>query len=91
MDLIRVGNLINLSEYICKRYLRFKHKSRHRRYAHALSLYLIYDDLYLTMKDVDLNILFFLAKIIKNNFIISKKQISNLTRSEISNYFQAGE
>lgn len=83
----RFTNFLFVCETIPKRFLRFASRTKQREYAKALAYYFSYDDSYLSMKNIDIDILLFLTKIVQNNFTLSKNQITKTTAEEIENYF----
>lgn len=80
-------NLLFITNKIVSKFLRYPAKEKQKEYGKALAFYLIYNDSYLTMKGINLDLLFFLVKIAQNNFIFSKNQISQITTEEIEEFF----
>lgn len=80
-------NLLFLADMITKKFLRYSSRTKQKEYGKALAFYLVYNDSYLTMEGINLNLLSFMVKIAQNNFIFSKNQISHITTEEIEEYF----
>ena len=83
----RFTNFLFVCEMVPKRFLRYSSRAKQRKYAKALAYYFSYNDSYLSMEGIDIDILFFLTKIVQNNFTLSKNQITKTTAEEIENYF----
>jgi len=83
----RAKDIIELSKYICNKYLRYASEDKLKLYGKALALYLCYYDSYLKLK-IDLNIFNFLVKIIRNNYFIDKRLIKQTKKEDIEKSFE---
>lgn len=70
---------------ICRKYLRYDSTDIQKRYAKALSYYMIYDDRYISMTGIDIRLLTFLAKILRLTYIFPKTLIANTAAVDIDN------
>ena len=68
---------------VCRKYLRYDSEDMRIRYARAMCYYMIYDDRYLKEKGIDLQLLAFLIKILRNTYNFPRSLISNTTLSDI--------
>lgn len=83
------NSLPKLCRHICKRYLRYSSAEQQKLYTKALLFFMTYNDKYLFLEGIDLALLNFLAKIIRNNYTYPKVQVTNLSESEIEELFSS--
>lgn len=81
-------NPLYLSYLVSRKYLRYSDEARQIEYGKALAYYLSYNDQYLSMPNIDQDLLIFLAKIVRNSFCFSKNQIAQITAKDIEEYFR---
>lgn len=88
MNKCKLTDPLYISYLVSKKYLRYSDEARQMEYGKALAYYLSYNDQYLSLPNIDQDLLIFLAKIVRNSFCFPKNQIAQITAKDIEEYFR---